>query len=69
MDVPSPEVSQAKVAPRRTTPSPSFVYPPPPDPDELQQRKPKARTREKEEGDAIPDYDSFDLVYSRKPRP
>ncbi|KAF7285882.1 hypothetical protein GWI33_009360 [Rhynchophorus ferrugineus] len=70
-DLPSPEVSKAKVTPRRVTPTSSWLYPDPPTRDELKLKKPKSGIiiNPKEKQQQIYDYDSFDLVYKRKPRP
>ncbi|XP_023310427.1 uncharacterized protein LOC108904110 [Anoplophora glabripennis] len=70
LEVSSPVVSDTKVAPRRTTPSPSFLYPPPQDASQLELHKPKSGifVNESEKPDGDRDYDSFDLVYSRSPR-
>nr|CAH7728599.1 unnamed protein product [Callosobruchus chinensis] len=69
--VPSPEPSNAKVAPRRVTPTPSWLYPYPQTKEELELKKPKSgiiinETKNKED---MQGYDSFELVYSKSPRP
>ncbi|KAG5881077.1 hypothetical protein JTB14_020407 [Gonioctena quinquepunctata] len=73
IEVPSPEASQAKVVPRRITPTPSWLYPYPQTDEELKLKKPKSgiiiNETEAEDKDAVGDYDSFDLVFSRMPRP
>ncbi|KAJ8921144.1 hypothetical protein NQ315_013615, partial [Exocentrus adspersus] len=71
LEVASPEASSAKVAPKQTTPSPSFLYPQPPEKSELEKRKPKSGIfiNESEKKGPDNDYDSFNLVYSREPRP
>ncbi|KAJ8954133.1 hypothetical protein NQ318_005727 [Aromia moschata] len=69
--VPSPEISSAKVAPRRATPTASWAYPYPPTEEELQLKKPKSGIfiNETEQPEKVTDYDSFDLLYSKTPRP
>ncbi|KAJ8968412.1 hypothetical protein NQ317_002249, partial [Molorchus minor] len=70
-NVPSPEISSAKVMPRRATPSASWAYPYPQTEEELQLKKPKSGIyiNETEKAEAVTDYDSFDLLYSKTPRP
>ncbi|XP_050312085.1 uncharacterized protein LOC126747459 isoform X2 [Anthonomus grandis grandis] len=70
-EVPSPEPSSAKVAPRKVTPTSSWLYPDPQTEEELALKKPKSGIiiNETGEKESTHDYDSFDLVFSRKPRP
>ncbi|CAG9853720.1 unnamed protein product [Phyllotreta striolata] len=70
-DVPSPEPSKAKVKPLKTCPSLSLLYPAPQLPDQLEAKKPKSGTfiNEPQNENAFEDYDSFDLLYKKKPRP
>uniref|UniRef100_A0A6P7G2I3 Uncharacterized protein LOC114333566 isoform X1 n=2 Tax=Diabrotica virgifera virgifera TaxID=50390 RepID=A0A6P7G2I3_DIAVI len=75
--VPSPEPSSAKVALRRATPSPSLepFSPERPDEEGLEIKKPKSgifinvKESDKQKPGKVEDYDSFDLVYQRQPRP
>ncbi|CAG9829601.1 unnamed protein product, partial [Diabrotica balteata] len=75
--VPSPEPSSAKVALRRATPSPSIepFSPERPDEEGLEVKKPKSgifinvKESDKQKPAKVEDYDSFDLVYQRQPRP
>uniref|UniRef100_A0AAR5Q8U4 Uncharacterized protein n=1 Tax=Dendroctonus ponderosae TaxID=77166 RepID=A0AAR5Q8U4_DENPD len=70
-EIGSPEPSNAKVAPRKVSPTASWLYPDPQTSKELALKKPKSgifinETRSKH---VSSDYDSFDLVFTRKPRP
>ncbi|KAL1502117.1 hypothetical protein ABEB36_007309 [Hypothenemus hampei] len=69
--MPSPETSSAKVKPRKVSPTASWLHPDPQTSEELALKKPKSGIiiNETEEKVSIQDYDSFDLVYKRKPRP
>ncbi|XP_056633873.1 uncharacterized protein LOC130443327 [Diorhabda sublineata] len=73
--VPSPEISSAKVELRKATPTPSSepFSPEKPDEEQLDLKKPKSgifiNVTEDEKQVRVEDYDSFDLVYQRKPRP
>lgn len=66
--IPSPEQSEAKVQPRSLSPTTSTVVPIAPDPKKLELKKPKSGIIVNET-QKIDDYDSFDLVYRRLPRP
>ncbi|XP_074039689.1 uncharacterized protein isoform X2 [Leptinotarsa decemlineata] len=73
IEVPSPGASHAKVTPRRVTPTASWLYPYPQTDEELELKKPKSgiiiNEKELQEKDTAGDYDSFDLVFTRTPRP
>ncbi|KAL3271895.1 hypothetical protein HHI36_022365 [Cryptolaemus montrouzieri] len=66
--IPSPDQSEAKVQPRALSPTISTIVPVAPSPKELELRKPKSGIIINET-QRIDDYDSFDLVYRRQPRP
>ncbi|XP_060534310.1 uncharacterized protein LOC132706790 [Cylas formicarius] len=70
-EIPSPEVSVAKVPPRAVTPTASWLHAEPQTSEELRLKKPKSGiiVNVAQVTDPLGGYDSFDLVYSRKPRP
>lgn len=72
VDIPSPETSKAKVAPRRATPTASRLYPPSQSEEHLGLKKPRSGiliNEDNKKGKVDLDYDSFQLVYKKQPRP
>lgn len=71
MEVASPETSKAKVTPKKPSITSSMSYPYLPSEEELETKKPKSGIfiNVTEKPDEADDFDSFDLVYERKPRP
>lgn len=71
IEAPSPEASKAQVVPRKVSPTASWLYPERQPSDELALKKPKSGIiiNETQNLEVPSDYDSFDLVFKRKPRP
>lgn len=59
------------MVPRKVTPTASWLYPEPQPSDELALKKPKSGIiiNETQNLDVSSVYDSFDLVFKRKPKP